>query len=192
MLISHRLFSYIALKYVAHRCQDFDCTLTDLRCFLGNNDRVKIQPSQIYYMELVNENPDSDETMCIVAEDLLEKFNIKEQDGWVILVGDGKTYQHLMNIKRQYRLAFQKLIIFPGDWHTLKNYQPVLMKVYYHAGLKELAVSCGFRSSTLKSLEPCSNFKRTHCFLLQVWEHSIRKCYIHTSLIRTHLTSLIT
>ena len=70
MLISHKLFSYIALKYVTQRCQDFDYTLSDLRCFLGNNDSMKIQPSQIYYMELVNENPDSDETMCIVAEDL--------------------------------------------------------------------------------------------------------------------------
>ena len=47
----------------------------------------------------MNENPDSDETMCIVADDLLEKFNIEEQDGWVLLVGDGKLYQHLMNIK---------------------------------------------------------------------------------------------
>ena len=89
-------------------------------------------------MELVNENPDSDETMCTVAEDLLEKFSIEEQDGCVLLVGDGKTYQHLMNIKRQYTTAFQKLIVFPGDWHTLKNYQPVLMKVYYNTGLKKL------------------------------------------------------
>jgi len=69
-------------------------------------------------MELINENPDSDETMSLVTEDLLEKFDITKQEGWVVLVGDGKTYQHLM-------------------------------KVYYHAGLKELAESCGFQSTTV-------------------------------------------
>ena len=125
-------------------------------------------------MELVNENPDSDETMALIAEDLLNNFNVEGQDGWVILVGDGKTYQHFMNIKRQYKTPFEKLLIFPGDWHTLKNYQPILMKVYYNAGLRELAKSCGFRSATLKSLETCTNFKRTHCFLRK---HFTGRCY---------------
>jgi len=65
-------------------------------------------PSQIYYMELVNKNPDSDETMALIAEDLLNNFfNVEGQDGWVVLVGDGKTFQHLMNIKPQYNTSFE-------------------------------------------------------------------------------------
>ena len=36
------------------------------------------------------------------------------------------------------------VILYPGDWHMLMNYQSALMKAYYDAGLKGLAKAAGY------------------------------------------------
>ena len=203
-----KLQSYIIQKFISDaypETRSEDGVLSELRQYLNEDNFNGVQiPSTVHYLELVDENPDSSETMCVVTEDILNKFGDKVQNGWVLLVGDGKTYKHLMNIKKQYSSALEKLLIFPGDWHILKNFQPILMKVYYNAGLKELASSSGYHGATLKSLENCTNFKRTHRFILQVWEALYRemyhiyflnndidliqnaKCIISTSIIEKH------
>jgi hypothetical protein len=126
-------------------------------------------PSLIHYLEILDENADSQETMAAVSELVLEKLSTFYQS-WVMLVGDGKTYEHLQRVKLLYGPIFEKLLIFPGDWHLLKNFQPVLMKGYYYCGLKDFAKRSGYKGETLNSLEKCSHFKRTHSFLLQLWE----------------------
>ena len=48
--------------------------LSDIRQFLNCENQSDItRPSQVFYMALVNENPDSDETMSLIAENLLYK-----------------------------------------------------------------------------------------------------------------------
>ena len=63
------------------------------------------------------------------------------------------------------------------------------MKVYYEAGLKDLAKASGFRAETLTSLANASNFKRTHAFLMQVSEvlyrHMFEQYMSHCSSDRT-------
>ena len=75
-----------------------------------------------------------------------------------------------MEVKRLYGSASNKLLIFPGDWHTLANFQPVVIKIHYHTGLKEIALHSGYKGETLTSIEKCSRFKRSHQFILQIWE----------------------
>ena len=168
-ILSSSVLSYMLQKVAAAKD---NIILQELRQFLKlPHSAVFVKPSQMYYMELINENPDSDETMFHVAEHLLlDTFNNDARQEWVILVGDGKTYQHLMQIKRHYGESLKKLLIFPGDWHTMMNYQSVIMKAYFGAGLEDIAKAAGYRGATLASLQKCSNFKRTHNFILQVWE----------------------
>ena len=105
------------LMYVFQKCSLYQHSneatiLRDMRYFLNASFPIQLQASRVHYMELINENPDSDKTMSLVAEEVLEKFEEKVQEGWIVLVGDGKTYQHLMNIKTTYGKALHKLLIF--------------------------------------------------------------------------------
>ena len=58
--------------------------------------------SNLYYMELLDEHPDSSDTMRYVSDILLQHSSSKYQENFVVLIGDGKTYEHLMDIKRLY------------------------------------------------------------------------------------------
>ena len=167
--LESKVFSYMLSR------NSLSTPLQDFKTMYSETTSTESEPSNIYYMELLDEPADSDSTMRHVADILLNTATSSHQDGYTVLVGDGKTYEHLMSIKNLYPTQLRKLLIFPGDWHTLKNFQPVLMKIFYQAGLKELAVAAGFRGETLTSLTKCSNFDRTHNFLLQAWQALYRK-----------------
>ena len=96
---------------------------------------------------------------------------------WVIVVGDGKTYDLLQKIKSDYGQVMKWLLLMPEDWHILLNYQKQLMKLYSDAGLAQLAQHAGYRGETLTSLTNCSNFRRTHTFLIQSVEALYRFFY---------------
>ena len=70
----------------------------DIRVYLifhwRNDCTPEQKPSSINCMELVDTLSDCDETMAQITEDLLERFSIGAQQGWMVLVCDGK----LMNI----------------------------------------------------------------------------------------------
>ena len=85
---------------------------------------------------------------------------------------DTRGLQEYLRIDKGVMVSW--LLPFPGDFHLLMNYQKVMIKIYWDAGLKQIAEASGFRDETLGSLENCSNFTNTSKFFLQVWEALFR------------------
>ena len=131
------------------------------------------EKSHAFYLGVINQHADDIETIKGTLELLQKQLQIPTRMRHLIVVGDAKTYGHLVRIKQEYVKDIEWLIPFPGDWHILKNLQPVLMKIYYHAGLQDLAAK-NHKGATLSSLAACGHFKRTHIFLLSAWEAMFR------------------
>ena len=84
---------------------DINVILPLIRQFTQTN--CTSEPSNIYYLNIISENADDDTTLLKVSEDLLEAFECGAQQDWVLRTGDGKTYQHLTNIKKTYGSHFK-------------------------------------------------------------------------------------
>lgn len=97
---------------------------------------------------------------------------------YLAVIGDGKTYDHLHTLKVEYGQELNWLIPMPGDWHILKNYQEVLLKVYFDGGLRETAKQAGYSDGVLNSIGGCNKFKRSHEFIMNVWE-AIFRAFLH-------------
>ena len=80
-ILQKKVFSYIVQKYVFHYPNhtdaiSTDATLSELRVFLDDQIDSGVQHSStVHYIELITENPDCMETMSLVAEYLLAKFD---------------------------------------------------------------------------------------------------------------------
>lgn len=104
-----------------------------------------------------------------IINDLYSEFILIKKKRFVLLEGDPATYERLQSIKVEYGNDLSWMIPFPGDWHFLKNFQEVLLKIYFDAGLSDLAKASGYLPNSIGG-----NFKRTHHFLLEVWESLYR------------------
>ena len=113
----------------------------------------------------MDEKCDNKETLLSLINNLYTEFIVTGKKTYIILEGDQVTYERIQSIKTEYGDVSTWLIPFVGDWHFLKNYQEVLLKIYFDAGLSELAVASKYLPKSIGT-----NFTRTHLFLLEVWE----------------------
>ena len=148
------------------------CTIeySSLTEYLSHAFPVSVVPSKYIYLDVLDQNADCRETISDVLSGLHKEFSVGTLHDYLVVAGDAKTYKHLQSLKLDYGEELSWLLPFPGDFHILKNLQPVLSKVYFDIGLKQLAIASGFRGETLTSLQKCSHFKKTHNFIFQSWE----------------------
>ena len=149
-----------------------DKHLIGLQYFLSFATRSpKPEVGNVKYVQVLDEVADSKDTVLHVISELYAEYICKHGHKYLVLVGDAKTYDVIQAIKYEYGDDLSWLIPYPGDWHILLNYQVCLMKPFFEAGLKDLAIVSSYPA---QSIQNCSQFKRTHCFLMEVWEAMYR------------------
>ena len=140
-------------------------TLINLQTYFSLSNNLSIpECSSVIYFKVLDQRCDDKQTLLTIISDLYEEFIVPGKKEWVLLEGDQATYERLQSIKAEYGNDFAWMIPFPGDWHFLKNFQEVLVKVYFDAGLRDLAKASGYQSNSIGT-----NFKHTHKFLLETW-----------------------
>ena len=85
--------------------------------------------------------------MMEVLQELHRQFIVNQGKQCMIVEGDTELYDILPSLKYEYGNELNWLIVFPGDWHFLKNFT---MKAYFDVGLKDLAKSSGTQSQVFR------------------------------------------
>ena len=172
-ILKSRVFMYALERYTILK-YNLNTSMPSMKCKFAMEAPPQCEKSSFAYIKIYNEKADCISTMTKVLLDLYSTFGVSAKVNHVVVVGDLKTFEYLMKIKAQYKRNSDWMVPWPGDLHILKNYQEVIMKVLWEAGLKEVA-KLKHKSLTYQKLASCSNFKRTHRFPLQIYE----ALYIH-------------
>ena len=144
------LFTEYMLQKVANN--DDNKTTIDIKSYLALVNSVSApEPSIIVYFKVLHQRCDDKGTLLNIINDLHEELITTNKMKWAVLEGDQATYNLLQSIKKDYGPDLAWVIPFPGDWHFLKNFQEVLLKIYFDAGLRDLAKASGCVHITFSS-----------------------------------------
>ena len=155
--------TYTLLNYT--HCKDgADTPIMSVQEYMAVISPVTAQKSNVVYMEVLDAKSESKDTLMTIIFDLHERFIERQGKKFLVLAADGKLFEVLQSLKYEYGEELNWVLLFPVDWHMLKNYQYALMKPYFDMGLKELARVSGY---PVAAIQACSQFKRTHHFLIE-------------------------
>ena len=177
--LNFELFSYMIQKHSVAESNS-DQPFIGIQDYFNLTRATHTETSKIVYLEVMDAISDTKDTQLELLHELFTKFIKDQPREYLVVEGDQKLFDVLQSLKFEYGSELDWVIPIPGDWHLLMNYQSALMKPYFDAGLKHLAKGAGYPVS---SIQTCGQFKRTHQFLLEVWEglyRSIMSVFIQT------------
>ena len=153
--LSLTLFKYVYVMLKEALAPDklfIDCKTF---CGMAMPDMPEAQCSNVVYLPIVDMHADTMDAMEMVVSKLYRECKIGQAGSadYMVLAGDQKTFSRIHELKHVYGSELDWLIPFIGDWHLLSNYQSILMKVYYDAGLKPVL--------------QCSHTHSPYCLILQ-------------------------
>ena len=166
--LKRKVFSFMVMKYTASILQP-TLLLPDLRDCLRSLYPPKTVKSNIHFTAVISKPADKKETLLEVLGMLKEKHQVGQAVEKLVVAGDGKTYDFLIDLQRDYSEELDWVLPYLGEWHLLKNAQAPIFKVYMDGGLRDL-LKLYHHGATNNAVSSATNFDKTHQFLLTVWE----------------------
>ena len=166
--LSYVLFEFsVQCNVVQNSLSEDQIILPSFRKWFSIGSRRLEHQSRVTYLRIMNEPADSKETMIKVINFLYNIYEVQRTISQLLVVGDAKTFEVLRKLKDENGSDLDWLIPFPGDWHILKNFQPVVFKLFGHLSLRSIVRKVGVKEGTLRLLSDCTNFKKKNVFLIQ-------------------------
>ena len=163
------------LQKVAIATKFSDKPLVNIQDCLSCTRATHTEKCQVYYLDIMDAVADKKDTLMSMLFNLHMQFIESKKCEYLVVECDAKLYETLQSLKVEYGSELKWVVPYPGDWHALMNYQKALMKPYFDAGLKSLAEACGYPKASIKH---CSQFKKTHLFIIEAWEALYRTMLI--------------
>ena len=144
VLRSHKITSYHLMEVETKALTNFKCTLFsytgdrhcafDLNttrptsvtkglqeCVIHSSSTLskETQVTEVSYLRVMNRNADDPETILEVLSWLHKELQIGSAVKYLLVAGDEKTYNHMIQLKSEYGEALDWLVTFPGDFHLM-------------------------------------------------------------------------
>ncbi|CAC5422647.1 unnamed protein product [Mytilus coruscus] len=125
----------ISYGFVKDHVKEKHIIIPGLKTYLSYSQKTT-EASTFHSIAVLDDPADSKETVVKTLNTLHDRFQIGNKLQYLVVVGDGKSYDHLIKLKAEYGCVLDWVFAISGDWHILKNILPIFIKIFYDAGLK--------------------------------------------------------